>query len=61
MSVKFKEFEHIISEQFRAENAFLTEYQSGNYTFKSPYVKLNPYLIAPLRHLLCLRQQNQWQ
>jgi len=52
MTVKFKEFEHIISQQFRAEEAFLADYQKGEYSFSNPYVKLNPYLIAPLTALI---------
>jgi arylsulfate sulfotransferase len=55
VTVKFKEFEHIINEQFRAEKAFLAEYQQGEYTFANPYVKLNPYLIAPLTALVMFK------
>ncbi|MDO0822343.1 aryl-sulfate sulfotransferase [Desulfosporosinus nitroreducens] len=55
MTVKFKEFEHIISEQFRTEEAFLAEYQKGDYSFSNPYVKLNPYLIAPLTALIMFK------
>ncbi|MEG6616726.1 aryl-sulfate sulfotransferase [Peptococcaceae bacterium 1198_IL3148] len=55
MTVLFKEFEHIIDEQFRAEQAFLAEYQQGEHTFANPYVKLNPYLIAPLTALIMFK------
>ena len=55
MSVKTKEFEHLITEQYHAEEAFLAEYGKGNYSFASPYVKLNPYLIAPLTALILFR------
>lgn len=55
MTAKVKYFEHIITEQNRAEEAFLTEYQKGNYSFANPYVKLNPYLIAPLTALIMFK------
>lgn len=52
MSVTYKEFEHIINEQYKSEQAFLAEYQSGEYSFDKPYVKLNPYLVTPLTALM---------
>ncbi|AQS58121.1 aryl-sulfate sulfotransferase [Desulforamulus ferrireducens] len=55
MSVKFKKFEHLIDQQYQAEQAFLAEYQKGEYTFQNPYVKLNPYLIAPLTALVMFK------
>ncbi len=48
MAVMFKEIDHIIDAQFQAEQAFLAEYAAGTYTIENPYVKLNPYLNAPL-------------
>ena len=48
MSVLFKKFDHIITQQFEAEQAFVAEYNQGDYTFNQPFIKLNPYLIAPL-------------
>lgn len=57
MNVKFKEFEHIITEQYRAEQDFLAEYEKGDYTFQKPYVKLNPYLITPLTALIMFKTQ----
>ncbi|MBP2639628.1 MAG: Arylsulfotransferase [Firmicutes bacterium] len=55
MTVKTKQFEHIITEQVRAEEAFLAEYKKGEYSFDQPYVKLNPYLIAPLTALVMFK------
>lgn len=52
MGVLFKEIEHIIDRQYAAEQAFLAEYAAGSYTIENPYVKLNPYLIAPLTALV---------
>lgn len=52
MSVQVKNFAHLITEQFQAETAFLAEYQQGSYSFSKPYVKLDPYLIAPLTALI---------
>ncbi|RYD05813.1 hypothetical protein N752_07935 [Desulforamulus aquiferis] len=55
MTVKFKQFDHMITQQYQAEQAFLAEYQKGDHTFENPYVKLNPYLIAPLTALLMFK------
>lgn len=52
MSAKYKRFESIIEQQAKAEEAFLAEYRAGSYTIEHPYVKLNPYLIAPLTALV---------
>jgi arylsulfate sulfotransferase len=57
MSVTFKEFDHIISEQYMAEQSFLSEYNKGAYSFNSPFVKLNPYSIAPLTALVMFKTQ----
>lgn len=55
MTAKFKQFDHIITEQYQAEQAFLVEYHQLDYTFANPYVKLNPYLIAPLTALVMFK------
>ncbi len=52
MTVKVKYFDHVITEQLRAEEAFLAEYRKAGYSFAKPYVKLNPYLIAPLTAII---------
>jgi len=52
MGVLFKEIEHIIDRQDKAEQAFLAEYKKGSYTIEHPYVVVNPYLIAPLTALV---------
>ena len=52
MAALFTEIEHIIDAQAKAEEAFLAEYAAGTYTIENPYVKLNPYLIAPLTALV---------
>lgn len=57
MTVKFKKFDHIITQQYQAEQAFLAEYEQGDYTFENPYVKLNPYLIAPLTALVMFKTE----
>ncbi|AET70362.1 Arylsulfotransferase (ASST) [Desulfosporosinus orientis DSM 765] len=55
MSVLFRQFDHIITEQYQAEQAWLAEYHKGKYTFDNPYVKLNPYLVAPLTALVMFK------
>ncbi|MEG0387584.1 MAG: aryl-sulfate sulfotransferase [Niameybacter sp.] len=48
MTVIYKQFKHIITEQVEREQAFLAEYKVGQHTIENPYIKLNPYHIAPL-------------
>ena len=52
MSISLKKLTHIIDEQHDAENKMLAEIKSGNFTLENPYVKINPYLIAPLTALI---------
>lgn len=51
MSSTLKKLTHIIDEQYAAEQAMLAEIKAGSHSFENPYVKLNPYLIAPLTAL----------
>lgn len=50
--MQLQTMEHLVEEQAKAEESWLEECKKGNYTFKEPYVKLNPYLIAPLTALV---------
>lgn len=52
MSVELRSVAHIIDEQHAAEETMLKECKEGTYTLDAPYVKLNPYLIAPLTALV---------
>ncbi len=57
MSYVFQQFDHVITSQFLAENAMRAEWEKGNYTFDNPYVKVNPYLYAPLTALVCFKTE----
>jgi len=46
--VNYTRTEHIIKKQAKAEQEFLAEFRSGNFTIKNPLVKLNPYFLCPL-------------
>lgn len=52
MSIELKKITHIIDEQFAAEQKMLEEIKAGTFTLDAPYVRLNPYLIAPLTALV---------
>ena len=52
MATLFRKIDHVIEAQYNAEQAFLAEYAAGSYTIENPYVKLNPYLVAPLTALV---------
>lgn len=51
-SVQYEYQPHIIQQQQKAEQQFLSAYQQGNYTPEAPYVILNPYGNAPLTALI---------
>ena len=55
MSVLFKKVEHIIDQQYEAEQKFTAEYKAGSYTIENPFVIVNPYLTAPLTALVMFR------
>ncbi|MDR0434199.1 MAG: aryl-sulfate sulfotransferase [Gracilibacteraceae bacterium] len=52
MTIELKKVTHVIDAQAAAEETMLQEIKNGGYTLENPYVKLNPYLIAPLTALV---------
>ena len=52
MAIELKQLAHIIDEQHAAEEVMLQECRKGGHTLAKPYVKQNPYLIAPLTALV---------
>ena len=57
MGVLYKEVDHIIHRQYKAEQEFLAEYGREKHTIANPYVKLNPYLIAPQAALVMFEDE----
>lgn len=57
----FQKVNHIINEQYEAEKQYLKEFEASDYTFQNPYVKLNPYLIAPLSALIMFKTKQESQ
>ncbi len=47
-TINYERIPHIIERQYAAEQAFLAEFEAGNYTLTNPLVKLNPYIMCPL-------------
>ncbi len=52
MSIQYTVISHLLDAQFAAEEAMLAQCAKGTYTIEKPYVKLNPYGIAPLTALV---------
>ncbi len=52
MSIQYTVISHLLDAQFAAEEAMLAQCAKGTYTLEKPYVKLNPYGIAPLTALV---------
>lgn len=49
---QFNQLSHIITDQFAAEEAMLRECRQKQYSVNDPYVKVNPYAVAPLTALV---------
>ena len=52
MAIEMKQVGHLIGQQHEAEEAMLCECRAKTFTLEKPYVKVNPYLIAPLTALV---------
>lgn len=50
--MKLQKLNHLIDDQAKAEKAMLSEINQGSFSLQNPYVKLNPYIIAPLTALV---------
>jgi arylsulfate sulfotransferase len=50
---------HLITLQFEAEEKFLAELRSGNYTLENPLVVENPYIINPLAAVICFNTDEE--
>lgn len=59
MSIQLKKFTHVIDDQYAAEEKMLKEIKEGKFTLEAPYVKLNPYLIAPLTALVYFKTPDE--
>ena len=57
MTVQYENVTHIIERQYAAEQAFLSEFATGNYSIKDPLVKLNPYIYCPLTAVVLFRHR----
>ncbi len=52
---------HLIEQQEQLEQEFLQEYAKGSYTLHCPYIKINPYGIAPLTALILFKTHEPHQ
>lgn len=55
----YERVEHVTEMQARLEREFMEEYRAGTYTFDHPYVKGNPYGIAPLTALVMFETKEE--
>lgn len=46
--ITYKSHDHLITQQAKAEKAFMQEFDKKEHTLEDPYVIVNPYLINPL-------------
>ncbi|MHB1134502.1 MAG: aryl-sulfate sulfotransferase [Chloroflexota bacterium] len=53
--VKYRSIPHIITRQSELEQAFLAEFEAGDYTLDNPLVKVDPYGICPLTAMLLFK------
>ena len=59
MSVSFKSVDHLITAQYRQEQAMLEAFANGSYSVESPYVKLNPYIVCPLSAVIMFNTEEE--
>ena len=59
MSIELKKISHIVDDQYVAEQKMLEEIKAGNFSLETPYIKLNPYLIAPLTALIYFKTDEE--
>lgn len=59
MVKKLEVQKHLITLQHEAEEKFLFDFRSGNYTLENPLVVKNPYLINPLAAVICFKTQEE--
>ena len=52
MAISYKKISHIIDRQYEAEQAFLKNFQDGDYTINNPLIAVNPYIYCPLTALV---------
>lgn len=59
MRTKLEVEKHYITLQAEAEEKFLTEFRSGNYTLENPLVVKNPYMVNPLAAVICFNTDEE--
>lgn len=59
MSIELKKIAHIIDDQYAAEQKMLGEIKAGKFTLDALYVKVNPYIIAPLTALVYFKTDDE--
>lgn len=57
--VKYEFSEHLVEQQFQAEQEMLAEFQAGAYTLENPLVKYNLYKVNPLSAVICFTTEEE--
>ncbi|MBU9744918.1 aryl-sulfate sulfotransferase [Lachnospiraceae bacterium ASD3451] len=57
--ITYKFTEHLIEQQYAAEQAMLAELEAGNYTLDNPLVKYNAYLVNPLSAVVLFKTEEE--
>lgn len=57
MSMQVAKLEHIITFQSKLETAMQEEWKNKSFTFEKPFIKVNPYFVAPLTALIYFTTQ----
>ena len=51
--ITYSYLESLIERQNRAEQEMLAAWENGSFTFRHPFIRVNPYLINPLAAVIC--------
>lgn len=57
--IRYEFSEHLIEQQYAAEQAMLAELEAGNYTVENPLVKYNLYLVNPLSAVVAFKTEEE--
>ncbi len=57
--ITYKFTEHLIEQQYAAEQAMLAELEAGHYTLDNPLVKYNAYLVNPLSAVVLFKTDEE--
>lgn len=57
--ITYSYLESLIERQNRVEQEMLAAWENGSFTFRHPFIRVNPYLINPLAAVICFETEEE--